>query len=124
MSIEGFNKQATLEKTAGKGSLRLKCVSSNYFTVDNHTGEQPSSTNLAEVREKVLCSICLVEESEMIVMPCGHLTSCFDCLDYYIEKNNTNCLLCKGQMSMLYRIDKKDYNAIIEVIEQFNVKIK
>lgn len=60
----------------------------------------------------------------MVIMPCGHLTGCFDCLDYYIEKNNTNCLLCKGSMEKIYRIDKKDYTVNPEVIEQFNVKIK
>jgi hypothetical protein len=110
-----------MEKIEGAAG-RLKQVSENYFIEE---GKEPSSsTNLAETREKVLCTVCLSEEGEMVTMPCGHLTACYQCMSYYVETNHNTCLLCKGPMERICKIDKKDRNSNPDVTEQYTIKMK
>jgi hypothetical protein len=43
-----------------------------------------------------------------VAMPCGHMAACLTCLKYYVEKNNTKCLICKQEMFNLHSIKREN----------------
>lgn len=124
ITIHAISQQAGLEKAEGPQPKQLKCISSNYFAEEEKASEQGSSIALADSREKVQCSVCLAADSTMVAMPCGHLSTCFDCMTYYVETNNSACLLCKGPIKKIYRISNNDPSRSPQVIEQLTIKMK
>ena len=46
------------------------------------------------------CLICLSEERNMIIMPCGHLCVCQGCGDT-IQSKNYDCPICRGHIGSL-----------------------
>ena len=58
-----------------------------------------------EEDEDDLCKICLFEQKDTLVMPCGHLCMCHDCGKMCLEKNPL-CPICRGHMSHLLPIKR------------------
>lgn len=55
--------------------------------------------------EDDLCKICMFEQKDTLVMPCGHLCMCNDCGKMCLEKNPL-CPMCRGAIASLLPIKR------------------
>jgi hypothetical protein len=44
------------------------------------------------------CSICMNNEKSIILIPCGHLYTCRECIKNIKEKQDLICPICRGQI--------------------------
>ena len=44
--------------------------------------------------EEVTCKVCLFEEKDTLIMPCGHFCVCHDCAEQ-LKKKNPLCPMCR-----------------------------
>jgi hypothetical protein len=47
------------------------------------------------------CTICLSEQSNAIVMPCGHMCVCMDCGNSLKTSKHNLCPVCRGAIQSL-----------------------
>lgn len=52
------------------------------------------------------CSVCLTEEKDTVIMPCGHLCCCGECGKSLVKHKHT-CPVCRGHISSLIPIKHK-----------------
>ena len=65
----------------------------------------PIPTSTADIN---YCSICMENPKNAVCVPCGHISSCFDCLSSLKESENTaRCPICRNQIESVIRV----YNA-------------
>ncbi len=67
------------------------------------TGEAvgaPAAGGVIDDSEGKECLICLSEEKNTIIMPCGHLCVCSEC-GKQIKEKNYNCPVCRGDIRSL-----------------------
>jgi len=57
--------------------------------------------NIIEEFDKKCCSVCFINESNIIFIPCGHLCMCNQCYNKYLEHNMnmTLCPICRSYSS-------------------------
>tara|TARA_Y100000389_G_C17096185_1_gene333695 strand:- start:16 stop:456 length:441 start_codon:yes stop_codon:yes gene_type:complete len=48
------------------------------------------------------CVICLSNNPSVTFIPCGHYCTCYDCYSYMINNYNTNCPICRSNISKVY----------------------
>lgn len=113
-----------LEEYNLKVPITLKEVSSNYYSLEG--AEQPSETMipLHDTSEPSDCLVCLSEKSNMIGIPCGHLTTCQPCMKYYVEMNNSKCLICKQEMKEVYRTERTKSPGEVSVKAAYMISVK
>ena len=60
------------------------------------------SDNLRDENERLknerLCAVCLINDKNMLFLPCAHLASCLDC-----SFNMQNCPLCRSKIQATVR---------------------
>ena len=58
----------------------------------NRTNENSSSAESNNTNDTNCCVICLVNPRELVLLDCGHVCLCMDCLE---KMPNTNCPICR-----------------------------
>lgn len=53
--------------------------------------------NLSELRETILCGVCLEVFSVPVTLPCGH-TFCRECLRLYFAARASKCPTCREEL--------------------------
>ena len=62
----------------------------NIFEAKKHKAEEATETSKSENE----CNICMTNHSTEIMLPCGHRTMCFDCLDEMDQRGQLeNCAI-------------------------------
>ena len=77
----------------------------NIFGLENSGAAEGEAVNdpttgVVDSGEGKECLICLTEEKNTIVMPCGHLCVCKDCGKQLFDKKFT-CPVCRGNIGSL-----------------------
>lgn len=67
--------------------------------------------------QEILCKICYEKISEILILPCGHLTCCFGC---FKESRSSKCFVCrekilshvtvKSELQNLFSLEKEKRN--------------
>ena len=52
----------------------------------------------------ILCIICMEEEAVIIVLVCGHIYYCLNCVHLFEEGRNKHCPICRERVLCLFRI--------------------
>lgn len=51
------------------------------------------------------CLVCLTEEKNTVIMPCGHMCVCLDCGNGLVKAKHT-CPICRGNIQSLIPMKK------------------
>jgi hypothetical protein len=62
--------------------------------------------NEDEDDEEKCCKVCLFEEKDTLIMPCGHFCVCHDCGEQLKQKNPL-CPMCRQHIGQLLPIARK-----------------
>lgn len=58
-------------------------------------------------QEPQVCTICYTKECDTVIVPCGHLTCCYDCVNEYHNSNpDKGCPICRTNIVCLTKIYK------------------
>lgn len=79
-------------------------VSENWFK-KVHVSEiqkYESQAKEDEIQSINECLVCLERVPSGVWIPCGHLTTCENCCEYLLKKNNIACVLCKKIPKEIY----------------------
>lgn len=49
------------------------------------------------------CVICMDVNRDAVAVPCGHLVSCYSCLESYRDQDS-GCPICRGEIEMIIRV--------------------
>ena len=77
-------------------------LDNNEILYLNNLGESipvPDDTN-----EIVACSICMVNKPTVAIVNCGHVTLCPDCANQLVNRNDTNCPICREPINGFLRL--------------------
>ena len=55
-----------------------------------------------------MCVVCWERPVSAVAVPCGHATSCYDCLLRVREERQSGCPLCRAGIREVLRLD--DHN--------------
>jgi len=72
---------------------------------DDDVDEGEAAIDIKDSGEKE-CLVCLDEEKNTVIMPCGHLCICAEC-GKGLVKNKHTCPVCRGHISSLIPIKQK-----------------
>jgi len=115
-------------KVEKKESYFMMMSSTFYRLLQNHTGKSCSNPDLTKEMEHMkdneesnLCYLCYEEESDAILMNCGHGGVCYKCVVPLIKKKN-QCMECRSVVDVIHKIDLKlkNYN-VLKAVEQLKV---
>jgi E3 ubiquitin-protein ligase MGRN1 len=81
-------------------------IKSIYGMVEDDNAEEGEAAVDIKESETKECLVCLDEEKDTVVMPCGHLCVCSDC-GKGLVKNKHTCPVCRGHIQSLIPIAKK-----------------
>jgi len=122
-------------KVEKKESYFLMMSSTFYRLLQNHnSGGNKSNNNsylemmnrcdldqLKENEESNLCYLCYEQESDAILMNCGHGGVCYKCVVPLIKKKN-QCMECRSVVDSIHKIDLKLKNFnVLKGVEQLKV---
>ena len=85
----------------------LKQILSEPIVVETRKDPDPSSTsvnpNSNNKLAKSLCVICMDEEANAVVLPCGHLCGCESCLNTLLN-SGADCPICRAHMNSIVKV--------------------
>ncbi|OMJ78383.1 hypothetical protein SteCoe_21815 [Stentor coeruleus] len=93
-------------------SLFLSRISSTFYkTVKKRPQKVPQkeAENNNSVKE---CLICCADESDGVIMPCGHSGICYNCGLKLLE-DGKDCHICRKKIESILKVDKKESKVII-----------
>ena len=102
--VEGrkYEVPATAIKVVQRGTHKF------FYHVDKHSikivdtlPDEKVEVNKIYASEE--CCICLDDECNMVIVPCGHMCLCSDCSGEY---NSGRCPMCRGNVSLIIDKDK------------------
>ena len=115
-------------KVEKKESYFLMMSSTFYRVLQNHNNNINGKSIHHDVpkemennEESNLCYLCYEEESDAILMNCGHGGVCYKCVVPLIKKKN-QCMECRSVVDVIHKIDlkMKNYN-VLKAVEQLKV---
>ena len=57
------------------------------------------------IEKKPICSICLDEDANATVVPCGHSNFCYECISsHHINSQNKECPICRNEIMMIIKL--------------------
>jgi len=104
----------SLEKS-GDGAITVIVLRQKFeingkaFVINEVYGINNFAADSGESQEERLCSICMSEKVDTIILPCKHMCVCFDCSKDLRSKTN-KCPICRGKIDSFLRLEK-DKNA-------------
>lgn len=64
-------------------------------------------SEIPQESEQSICTICYTKECNTVIVPCGHLTCCYDCINEYHNSNqDKGCPICRTNIVCLTKIYK------------------
>ncbi|CAF4516800.1 unnamed protein product, partial [Didymodactylos carnosus] len=63
----------------------------------------PANPNSNNKVAKSLCVVCMDEEADEVVLPCGHLCGCEPCLQMLLN-NGAKCPICRAHMNSVVKV--------------------
>lgn len=63
----------------------------------------PANPNSNNKVAKALCVVCMDEEADGVVLPCGHLCGCEACLKMLLN-SGANCPICRAHMNSVVKV--------------------
>jgi adenylate kinase family enzyme len=70
---------------------------------DPDPSSMPANPNSNNKVAKPLCVVCMVEEADGVVLPCGHLCGCEPCLNILLNSGAT-CPICRAHMNSVVKV--------------------
>lgn len=114
-AIRSPGRQYAVPKTAisfarGSGGKFFYRVSKNQITVlsrpvDDSAFQQSAKVEKIFEDEDPTCAICLYEERNVVVVPCGHYCMCKECATQIAQSTGT-CPLCRGPVALVVTRDQ------------------
>lgn len=60
---------------------------------------------IEQAEKKPLCSICLDDDANTAVVPCGHSNFCYECISsHHINNQNKVCPMCRQEIMMVVKL--------------------
>jgi hypothetical protein len=80
---------------------------SNSSPANSSSVNNLPAISLPQESELPVCTICYVKECDTVVVPCGHLSCCYDCVNEYHTSNpDKGCPICRTDIICLTKIYK------------------
>ena len=58
-----------------------------------------------QTEKKPLCSICLDDDANAAIVPCGHSNFCHECISpYHLNSQNKVCPICRTEIIMIVKL--------------------
>ncbi len=55
--------------------------------------------------KKPICSICLDDDANAAIVPCGHSNFCYECISsHHINSQNKECPICRAEIMMVIKL--------------------
>ena len=70
---------------------------------DPSSSSTPANPNSTNKVTKALCVVCMDEEANGVVLPCGHLCGCESCLNTLLNSGD-RCPICRGHMNAIVKV--------------------
>jgi hypothetical protein len=60
---------------------------------------------IEQAERKPICSICLDDDANAAIVPCGHSNFCYDCISsYHINSQHKVCPICRNEIMMVVKL--------------------
>ena len=108
------------KKNIDNGKKRPKI---NKILTENDQEIIEQSEEINEIKESVMCYICLSKVVQPKMCPNCQKIACKDCLkNWFITKGNKNCGYCRAEMSFEKMISVPVLDSVANLIEKISVK--
>ena len=108
------------KKNIDNGKKRPKI---NKIMTENDQEIIEQSEEINEIKESVMCYICLSKVVQPKMCPNCQKIACKDCLkNWFITKGNKNCGYCRAEMSFEKMISVPVLDSVANLIEKISVK--
>jgi hypothetical protein len=98
------DKESKIELIPIKNSKRrLYRLSENWFGSEIKDSKVPMLTS-----KYPECLVCTERQSDIVWLPCGHLSLCTPCCKDVIDNKMISCILCKQHPTNICRVSEKD----------------
>jgi hypothetical protein len=78
----------------------------SIYGLENEGDAEEGEMHIDDDDEDNLCKVCLDEEKDTLIMPCGHLCVCKDC-SIMLKEKNPLCPMCRQAIGSLIPIKRK-----------------
>lgn len=101
----------------------LQQILSEPIVVETRKDPEPSSSstptnsNSNNKVAKSLCIVCMDEEADGVVLPCGHLCGCELCLNTLLNSGAT-CPICRGHINSIVKVFQSG------IVEQQDIEVE
>lgn len=94
-------------------SPMINCLKEEYLKNPNLSEDlmnalsqcKDSSKNVEHAEKKPICSICLDDDANAAVVPCGHSNFCYECISsHHINSQNKECPICRNEIMMVVKL--------------------
>ena len=102
MDAEETQKSSSINPNASASMIQTNEEPSTSTTMHNQAAAINSnfSEQLERIISKNLCKICKKVDSNMVLLPCGHLSICYECSENNMPKK---CPICKYKIEQIVR---------------------
>lgn len=67
--------------------------------------DEPKNDFVEQTEKKQLCSICLDDDANAAIVPCGHSNFCHECISsHHINSQNKVCPICRTEIIMVVKL--------------------
>ena len=69
------------------------------------SGCKEKQKNDKTIEKKPICSICLDDDANAAIVPCGHSNFCHECISsHHINSQNKECPICRAEIMMVVKL--------------------